>query len=385
MPAPAVPIELCEHAIDFLDDECSLRATSLVCKALVSRSRIHLFRVIKFTAPDALSRFRDLLTDAPHIADYVEGTHISENSFFGVLRPSMAIAAQLPLVLAHHTRVRPARLSIHSQLWEPTRYSPDYSHSLSRLSSLTALDLYNVTFTTMEDFALVLRALAHLESLSAKELDYQRRIDPETAANIGCVLPSLSALTITSYLPTSVVDWLIQYNNFPSLRQVECCYELSTRRTDQALGTFWVKTAGTLEHLSIRILKGIGGIRVPLEVIEKQLDLSPCRALRSLSFDCRHEHEVVPDWRWLAWLLSHVVLPALHTLLFAFQSSTQALAAMHGFTAQLDNMLAGTLFSQLGAVVFQFDYRDAAVDPREEQLLALFPKIRALNLLHGTL
>ncbi|KAI0634979.1 hypothetical protein C8Q77DRAFT_666209 [Trametes polyzona] len=380
-----LPIELFEHAIDFLHDEHALRATSLVCREWLPRSHLNLFRLIELTLPDDLHRFRDLISNSPHIADYVDEIHVSEQSLLGLLRPAMSIAAQLPVLLADYPRLRPTRLSMYGQLWLPTRYSPDSLHLLSRLSPLTSLDLYDVTFTTVIEFSIVLRALPGLKSLSAKHLDCQRRLVPDIASSASLELPSLTTLTIASYHPSEVVDWLIQYNSFPSLRNMDCCYELSIQDTSQALGVFWTHTATTLEHLSIRISKRASGVRVPLDVIEKQLDLSPCRTLRTLRFDCRQEREAVPDWTWLVWLLSNITCRTLRTLRFAFISSTHALASMHGFTAKLDDTLTEAPFSEgLEGIIFEFDHRDA-VDSDEEQFLQLFPKTRARNLLRVNL
>ncbi|EIW55920.1 uncharacterized protein TRAVEDRAFT_60048 [Trametes versicolor FP-101664 SS1] len=376
MLAFTLPIELYEHAIDSLGDEASLKATSLVCRAWLPRSRLNLFRVIELSLAGDLDRLAGLLSHAPHLAAYVEEIDISENSFLGVLRPAQTIAARLPVVLSAHSLVQPRLLTIHDQAWLPTRYDPDYLFSLSRLSSVTSLDLFDVIFTTLADFSIVLRALSHLTSLSVKHLDCHRQMDPETASDIGCILPSLTSLRASSYHPTTVVDWLFRHVSMPSLRSLECEYEFSHPDNRQALGELWENAGETLEDISINITKrSASARRLPFEVIELQIDLSPCRILRTLRFDCRHERGAVPDWTWLIWLLSHLTCRTLRTIAFAFESSSHALASMHTFAEELDRVLTSALFSDgLDSVVFDFDYSDAA-DPDDNRFFEMFPAL----------
>ncbi|KAI0367211.1 hypothetical protein BV20DRAFT_1045732 [Pilatotrama ljubarskyi] len=388
-----LPIELYELAIDFLDDEESLKATSLVCRAWLPRSRLNLFRTVELCLPRHLNHLVDLLSDAPHLAEYVEQIDISENSLLGVLRPSMAIVARLPHALTLHPLLKPRRLAVHNQLWLPTRYSPDYLFSLSRLSSITSLDLFDVTFLTVADFSIILRALHQLQFLSARHLDCQRQLDLGTAADVGCVLPFLTTLHVSSYYPTSVIDWLLQHNRFPVLRDVRCSYELSPGDNTQGLGTFWKNAGSTLEILAISISKRSAGARFSTTVVdarelthtlaETQLDLSSCCGLRELRFDCRHERGVAPDWTWLTWLLSHLTCRTLRSIVFAFQSTSHALACVHTFAEELEAALTRSPFSAgLDSVVFKFDFRDPA-DPDDERFLDMFPSLRSMNLFQG--
>ncbi len=268
MVASILPIELYEHAIDSLGDEESLKATSLVCRAWLPRSRLNLFRVIELSLPGHLDRLAGLLSHAPHLAEYVEEIDISENSFLGVLRPAQTIAARLPVMLSAHSLVQLRLLTVHDQVWLPTRYDPDYLFSLSRLSFITSLDLYDVVFPTLADFSIILRALSQLTSLSVKHLDCHRQMDPETASDIGCVLPSLTFLRASSYHPTTVVDWLFRHVSMPSLQSLECEYEFSHPDNRQALGELWENAGETLEDISINITKRSAGTRrLPFEVI----------------------------------------------------------------------------------------------------------------------
>lgn len=265
----ALPIEVFENAIDLLDDDVSLKKTSLVCRAWLPRSRLNLFRVIQLSLPTHLDHFATLLADAPHIAPCVEEINISENSFLGLFRPELVIVARLPSVLAAHPLIQPRRLRVCDQLWLPTRYNPDYLVSLSQLSSITSLDIHDVTFTTVADFSIILRALGSLISLSAKHLDCQRPMDASIAGDIGCTLPFLTTLRASSKHPTSPMDWLLGSSSFPALRDAECTYELSTRDDGQTLGAFWVSVGATLEHLSLSISKRATGTRFPINVIGK--------------------------------------------------------------------------------------------------------------------
>ncbi|KAI0718356.1 hypothetical protein C8T65DRAFT_83652 [Cerioporus squamosus] len=380
-----LPTELIETIIDFVDDEPTLQATSLVCKAWVARSRFNLFRIVELWLPTHLDRFISLLASSPHIAPHIKEIYVSENSLLAVLRPAMAIVARLPHSLMQHPQVKPHRLAVRNQLWLPTRYHPEYLAGLSQLSSITSLELFDVTFTTVADISIVLRALRYLRSLSATHLDSQRQLPPEELDAIGTELPLLTSLRVVSQYPTSAIDWLLQYNAFPALQDAEISYEISGIDPSQGLGSFLHATGSTLDSLSLTISKRASGSSLPIQAIEKLFDMSHCTALRTLRVDCRHEREMTPDWAWLAWLLSHFPQhSALRTLTFAFQHSSHALATLHQFTADLDRVLADTpSFALLNLVVFQFDYRNPKeVDQDEEALLTKFPSLSERGILH---
>ncbi|KAI1798395.1 hypothetical protein LXA43DRAFT_27924 [Ganoderma leucocontextum] len=380
-----LPIELFELAIDCIDDEKTLRSTSVVCKAWLPRSRFNLFHTIELNLPRHLDSLLDLLASTPDIVPIIKDLSISENSIFALFSPAMSIAARFPLSLSSYPLVQLRRLTMHHQLWLPTRYSPDYLLALSQFTSITFLDLFDVSFTTVADFSIVLRALAHLESIHAAHLDCQRQLDPETSAAIGYELPFLRTLKIVADYPTSPIDWLLAYNKFPSLRDVDISYELSVNDPHQALGTLWASAGSTLEKLTLSISKRSTGSRFPSEVIEKQLDMSSCTALRTLRFDCRHEREVSPDWTWLVWLLKQ--LPpaspghALRSIVLAFQHSSHALASLHTFAGELDDAISEAPWAEtLTELVFEFDYRLPPDEDEDEQaLVEKFPELRSRN------
>ncbi|KAI0750328.1 hypothetical protein C8Q80DRAFT_1060435, partial [Daedaleopsis nitida] len=61
-----IPLELAEQTIDALwDDEVSLRACALTCHAWLSRSRVHLFRVVRVVSSYQLRSLYHLLVDNP--------------------------------------------------------------------------------------------------------------------------------------------------------------------------------------------------------------------------------------------------------------------------------------------------------------------------------
>lgn len=260
------PAELTEAIIDFVDDEQTLRATSLVCKAWVARSRYNLFRVVELCLPAHLDRFNGLLASSPHIAPHIKEIAVSENSLLALLRPAMAIVARLPNSLLKHPQVKPHRLAVHNQSWLPTRYHPEYLTGLSQLSTISSLDLFDVTFTTVADFSIIIRALRCLRSLSATHLDAQRQLPSEELVAIGTELPLLTSLRVISQYPTSVVDWLLQYNTFPVLQDAEVSYEISGIDPNQGLGPFWHATGSTLENLSLTISKRASGASFPIQI-----------------------------------------------------------------------------------------------------------------------
>ncbi|KAM5530632.1 hypothetical protein V8D89_015701 [Ganoderma adspersum] len=377
-----LPIELFELVIDCLHDEKTLHSTSLVCKAWLPRSRFNLFRSIELNLPRHLDGLIDLLASTPEIAPIIQELSVSENSILALFRPTMSIAARFPLSLSSHPLIQLRRLTVHHQLWLPTRYSPDYLLELSQLTSITCLDLFDVSFTTVADFSIVLRALAHLESISLAHLDCQRQLDPETSAAIGYELPLLRTLRVVADHPTSPIDWFLSCNKFPSLQDVDISYELSVSDPHQALGALWASAGSTLESVTLSISKRSTGSHFPLEVIEKQLDMSNCIALRTLRFDCRNEREVSPDWTWLVWLLKHsppasTRVHALGSIVLAFQNSSHALASLHSFAGELDGAISGAPWMEtLTEVVFECDYGlPSDEDPDELALVKRFPEL----------
>ncbi|TBU24329.1 hypothetical protein BD309DRAFT_978011 [Dichomitus squalens] len=382
-----IPIEIFELVIDFIEDEKALQSTSLVCKAWLPRSRFNLFRVVELNFPGQLDSLLHLLESAPDIAPIIKEISISENSILALFRPAMSIAGRFPLSLSSYPLVQPRRLTVHNQLWLPTRYSPDYLLELSRFSSITSLDLFDVSFTTVADFSIILRALGRLESLHANHVDCQRQLDSDTSASIGCELPFLTFLRVSSDYPTSAVDWLIAHNKFPSLRDIEISYEIALDDQNQGLGALWASTGSTLENLKLGIFKRAAGHPISRGVMEKQLNLSSCTALRTLRFDCRGVREVSSDWTWLIWLITQLPAGAkgypLRSIVLAFQHSSHALASLHRFTAELDRTLSEPSWAgTLAEVVFELDYRLPADEDEDElALLEAFAGLRSRNLL----
>ncbi|KAM5540556.1 hypothetical protein V8D89_005785 [Ganoderma adspersum] len=101
------PLEIYEHILDFVADyrrfkytKRTLLSTSLVCHSLYPRSRVLVFRTLRFIEADvaALIRYRCHLFIAPHLAAYVEEvrlTHRGEYSNLLELFPS-CLATHLP-------------------------------------------------------------------------------------------------------------------------------------------------------------------------------------------------------------------------------------------------------------------------------------------------
>ncbi|KAI0764764.1 hypothetical protein C8Q74DRAFT_1283844 [Fomes fomentarius] len=387
-----LPVELDEFVIDLIDDEKTLRATSLVCKAWLARSRYNLFRVVELQIPNHLDRLLDLLTDTPDVAPLIKEIAISENSLLSLFRPALSIVARFPHSLSAHPRLQPHRLMVHHQLWIPTRYDAGYLCGLSQYSCITSLDLFDVTFDSVADFSIVIRALRNLESLSATYVECERGMHSDILRAIGSELPSLTSLRVNSPSPTLAADWLLQYNTFPSLTTADISYEIchSIFESAQGLGPFWVSTGSTLEHLCLSISKKGSASQIPLDYIQRQLDLSPCTALRTLRLDCRDEREVSPEWNWVLSLLSHLprTSSALRTITLAFQHSSHALATLLPFAGELDRVLASASsparLTKLDAVVFEFEFPAPAAaqrDEDEEALLEMFPLVREAGLL----
>lgn len=400
------PMELYEMVIDQVD-EATLHSTALVCKAWTPRSQYNLFCTVELNWPSHYDRFLELLQTSPHLTSLVKEITISENSLLALLRPPMSIIARLPSLLRPYPFVQPRRLTVHNQVWIPTRYDPSYLLDLSHLASITSLDLFDVTFTTVADFSIVLQALQRLRSLNATHVECRHQLDTRASAAIGGDLRCLTSMHIRSSHPTSAIDWLLQCNRFPALRHFECDYELSTNDVmDQGLGAFWSSSGQTLKTLTLAISKR--AVRVPAPFpsqvigtpprvqsacdrhsnahLERHFDLSPCTSLATLWIDCRQEREVAPDWTWLIFALTSLGRTAttsipLHITL-AFQHPSHALATLYMHTAALDCALAST---KAAVVRLEFDYRcpPHERDEDEDALIKKFPETRSQGVLEG--
>ncbi|KAK0460461.1 uncharacterized protein EV420DRAFT_211833 [Desarmillaria tabescens] len=70
---PKLPQELIDSILDFLIDEPrSLKASSLVCRSFLHRTRVHLFRQLHFENFRHFHKFRNMCHSSPHIPPRVE-------------------------------------------------------------------------------------------------------------------------------------------------------------------------------------------------------------------------------------------------------------------------------------------------------------------------
>ncbi|PBK61208.1 hypothetical protein ARMSODRAFT_672124 [Armillaria solidipes] len=68
-----LPQELIDSILDFLiDDSQSLKASSLVCRSFLRRTRVHLFRRLHFDNFRHFHKFRNMCQASPHIPPRVE-------------------------------------------------------------------------------------------------------------------------------------------------------------------------------------------------------------------------------------------------------------------------------------------------------------------------
>jgi hypothetical protein len=65
MPGLRLPIELCELVIDSLDDDHTLRACSLACRAFLRAGRRHLFYHVHLSGRDSAERFLRIICSVP--------------------------------------------------------------------------------------------------------------------------------------------------------------------------------------------------------------------------------------------------------------------------------------------------------------------------------
>ncbi len=68
-----LPQELIDSILDFLiDDSQSLKASSLVCRSFLRRTRVHLFRQLHFDNFRHFHKFHNMCMESPHIPPRVE-------------------------------------------------------------------------------------------------------------------------------------------------------------------------------------------------------------------------------------------------------------------------------------------------------------------------
>lgn len=158
-----LPVEVWEIVIDFAcsDDNYrrydTLRACALTCRAWLPRSRVNLFRRVRFRRPNQVNRLLHLISDYPVLADNVLELHVTPAETH---KHGWFPFANAPLV-QKLKNVRKLRLS--EVQWNAL--PPTYYTFIGKYARVSSMELANVVFHSARDFLHLLWALPALERL----------------------------------------------------------------------------------------------------------------------------------------------------------------------------------------------------------------------------
>jgi hypothetical protein len=179
MPESHLPIILCELVIDSLDDDHTLHACSLACKALLPASRRHLFYHVHLTDRDTAERFLRIICSVPSPTSpcrYIRKLWLTERRE----DENRWINKALPLLAERLLDV--TILSFGTLVWNLL----DSISQIAILSSFLKVEILNMTYCGFESSEQMNQFIASFPSLVDLDCSqsYYRPIDdgPLTAA-----------------------------------------------------------------------------------------------------------------------------------------------------------------------------------------------------------
>jgi hypothetical protein len=194
---PILPPELHDVVIDHLHShKSSLAACSLVCKAWVPSSRLHLFEYV-FVRPHEINSFLALLT-SPLCTMATSVRQISLSKTDNVLLAVRRLAVAL-------TKVQHLALS-------NSPFDPDY-FGAQAFKGLSRLTLMSMRFSSISQLFDALCSLPRLEGLtiSNAEVSYRPTIPSLFSPEIPRSPPILRKLWLTTSQTVQILEWLLQY------------------------------------------------------------------------------------------------------------------------------------------------------------------------------
>ncbi|KAK0496847.1 hypothetical protein EDD18DRAFT_1164248 [Armillaria luteobubalina] len=172
-----LPPELTDIIIDELSRDCpTLRTCSLISKAFLPRSRVHLFRHITLSLSSDSRRFCDLLSTASFVAPLVKSLRIEEGkydsdwsdwSLWSAVRDCQWVCGDpvLPIILSSLPNLASFIVgAIYFKTFGPPH--PSFAYTLStKAASITALDIDCAHFDDLLDLLEMLVTFAKLKIL----------------------------------------------------------------------------------------------------------------------------------------------------------------------------------------------------------------------------
>jgi hypothetical protein len=196
MPESRLPIELCELVIDSLDDDHTLRACSLACRAFLPASRRHLFYIVHLTFRDTAERFLRIICSVPSPTSpcrYIrklwlsEGRRGDENLWINKALP--LLAERLPDVTT---------LVLQSFLWNML----DSNSRIAILSSflkVKSLEMMHIRFESSEQMNQFIASFPSLVDLDCSQSYWPIDDGPLTYALMAALPQSLRTIALDSH------------------------------------------------------------------------------------------------------------------------------------------------------------------------------------------
>ncbi|CCM01194.1 uncharacterized protein FIBRA_03242 [Fibroporia radiculosa] len=239
MPRRELPVELYDHILDYLwDDQRTLLACSLTCRAWVPTTRLHLFEIVVIRGPeDCACLHRVLETSAAgstRVADYVRDISIIDpdpiDRDAGVQPAEEStrwLCRWMPKILPKLKRVECLRLE-HID-WELLAANEGTKNCiLSFCPGLKSLHLSSVMFATSDALLQTIMSFPSLNSLQMAYLVWWGDVSDSSAHLPGQDASPENGKTIirelkmdSLYDPTVVLNWLLKPPFELQLRKLE--------------------------------------------------------------------------------------------------------------------------------------------------------------------
>ncbi|KZT00705.1 uncharacterized protein LAESUDRAFT_529290 [Laetiporus sulphureus 93-53] len=167
---PQLPMEVCENVIDHLwDDQRALRQCTRVCRAWYPPSRVHLHRQITISSVEDVQAYAKKLKQTPELS---KRPHNMAMMGGGDWRSDLSVLSTAAILLAPKLP-RMETLEISMSEWKPWTMHRDIFLHLSCFS-VTRLNLYRVTFSSINVFGRFVCALRALVELELRDVEFIR-------------------------------------------------------------------------------------------------------------------------------------------------------------------------------------------------------------------
>ncbi|KAJ7586397.1 hypothetical protein C8J56DRAFT_104353 [Mycena floridula] len=222
---PSFPQEICEHCINFChDSQQSLLACSLVCRAWLPASRLHLFQtVFLHESQDRTDKFLSLIrSEHQSITSCLKNLHLvgSLYSFGGLGRHSTEIANQL---LVHTAYDLPRFTSVTHVGLYAMNLSYISLQPLSPLSRATVLELKSIHLRDLGQFLEAVYHFPTLEVLTLFDITWDSQETNYPPATTPSGLHHLTLISGQDTL-TPVLQWLATAHIPPPLKRLNLHY-----------------------------------------------------------------------------------------------------------------------------------------------------------------